>query len=517
MSTNVHPLPPTVAGRTARILIPVAVFAAAFVVRLIPVLAGGGPYPVDNYDPSVYYAAAVGLGSGRIPYRDFLLLHPPGLLIFLQPFVAVGSVIGDQLANLVARVAFMVLGALTTVLIYRLLAVRGIVPGLLGAGFYLVFFPAIYSERTTRLEGLASFVVVWALVLLAPAVKRGQLGVARLLAAGALVGFGATVKIWGVVLVAAVCLWLWFSEGFRAALLAGVGALAVAVAVIGPSAIMAPQFWRMVLFDQLGRPELPVGPWERLGDIVGLGQWDPSAPMLVDGRFVITGGGPPVVAQTILLSLVLLAAVAALASRLGRLYLALAVVAIITLLAGPSWFVHYPTFSAAPLALVLGTGLAELTERIPRAARAVIGAVVVFAIGAAGFAQLQIPEGKAFPVAEVRTALADRPGCVTTDNPVSLIVTDTLRRNLDRGCPLVVDLSGYVYDISHADGSTPERLRNEKFQTFMVDYLGSGSTAVIMRLWPGSFDAASQAKVRSWPVLIHFYDRHTVRNTLPGR
>ncbi len=144
-------------------------------------LAGGGPYPVDNYDPSVYYAAAVGLGSGRIPYRDFLLLHPPGLLIFLQPFVALGSAIGDQAADLVARVAFMVLGALTTMLIYRLLAVRGIVAGLFGAGFYLVFFPAIYSERTTRLEGLASFVVVWALVLLAPAVKRGQLGVVRLL------------------------------------------------------------------------------------------------------------------------------------------------------------------------------------------------------------------------------------------------------------------------------------------------------------------------------------------------
>ncbi len=117
----------------------------------------------------------------------------------------------------------------------------------------------------------------------------------------------------------------------------------------------------------------------------------------------------------------------------------------------------------------------------------------------------------------MRKALADRPGCVTTDNPVSLIDTDTLRRNLDRGCPLVVDLSGYVYDISHADGSTPERLRNAKFQTVMVDYLGSGSTAVIMRLWPGSFDDASQAKVRSWPVLLHFYDRHTVRDTLPGR
>lgn len=498
-------------------LTPVALFVLAFVVRLIPVLNGGGPFPVDNYDPSVYYAAAVGLAAGRVPYRDFLLLHPPGLLIFLQPFVALGSVIGDQWANLVARVAFMLLGSVTTVLIYRLLSQRGVLPGLLGAGFYLTFFPAIYSERTTRLEGLASFAVVGALVLLAPAVKRGQLGVARLFGAGALLGFGATVKIWGVVLVAALCVGLLFAEGFRAALIAGLGALATAVVVIGPFVVLAPQFWRMVLFDQLGRPGLPISTWQRLGDIVGLGQLDPAPPVLVSGTFVTGSGGPPVAAQVALFVLVALAAIGAARSRLGRLYLVLAAVAIATLLAGPSWFVHYPTFSAAPLALVLGSGLAELTERVGRGGRAVVAVTVVGALAATTVTQLLIPEGKEFPVAQVRKALAARPGCVTTDNPVSLILTDTLRRNLARGCPLVVDLSGYVYDISHADGSTPERLRNQQFQSFMVDYLGSGSTTVIMRLWPSSFNEASRARVRSWPVLIDFYDRHTVRDTRHGR
>ncbi len=68
-------------------------------------------------------------------------------------------------------------------------------------------------------------------------------------------------KIWGVVLIAALCLWLWFAEGFRAALLAGLGALAMVAAVMGPFAILAPQMWRMVIFDQLGRPAAgrPVG------------------------------------------------------------------------------------------------------------------------------------------------------------------------------------------------------------------------------------------------------------------
>jgi hypothetical protein len=89
----------------------------AFACRLVPVLRGGGLSGVDTYDPSVYYAAAVGLFSGRMPYRDFLLLHPPGILLALQPFAALGAVVGDPIAMASARVAFMLLGAGSSLLI----------------------------------------------------------------------------------------------------------------------------------------------------------------------------------------------------------------------------------------------------------------------------------------------------------------------------------------------------------------------------------------------------------------
>jgi alpha-1,2-mannosyltransferase len=474
----------------------IVLFILALAVRLAPALTGGGPFPVDNYDPSVYYAAAVGLGEGRMPYRDFLLLHPPGLMIFLQPFVALGSLIGDPSANLVARVSFMVMGAVTTVLIFRLAARRGLVPGLLSAGFYLTFFPAIYTERTTRLEGLASFLVVVALVVLVPLVQRGQIHSWRLVLGGALVGLGATVKIWGVVLLAALCLWLWISESFRAALLAGIGGLVAVAAVLGP--FVGPQFWRMVVLDQLGRPALPVGLLQRLGDIIGLGQLD-AAP-------------PPLGVMVALFALVIVAAALAARSRPGRLYLALGVVSIATLLAGPSWYVHYAVFSAAPLALVLGAGLAEVSDRLARGWR-VAGGLLLAALVATGVVvQLQIPEGNPFPAAEVGAVLKGRSGCVTTDNPVSLILTDTLRRDLRRGCPLMVDLSGYIYDISRADGSDPQRSANPEFQRELLRYFDSGSTAVIMRLWPDSFSPGSQAIVRTWPELAQF-SGHAVRDT----
>lgn len=486
-----------------RFLLPAVLFVLAFCVRLFPLLAGGGAYPVDNYDPSVYYAAAVGLFEGRLPYRDFLLLHPPGLLLFLQPFAALGSLVGDPTANLVARIGFMVLGALSTVLVYRIVLPRGAVAAVLAAGLYLTYFPAIYSERTTRLEGLASFLVLAGLAVLGPLASRGV----RLLAAfgaGLLFGLATTVKIWGVALLLALGLWLLLHEGLRSAMVAAAGGALAGLAVIGPFAAQGPQFWRMVVLDQVGRPELTIGPAQRLNDIFGLYQLGGEAAE-ASGQLAVEPGA------TLALGCVLAAAIAAAAfDRAGRLYVFCLVAALITLLAGPSWFAHYPTLAIGPMALVLGTAVGRLAGVAGRLGGAVLAVVVAALLAAGTVWQLGQPEGRPFPVAVVTEALHGREGCVTTDNPVSLILTDTLRRNLRRGCPLVVDLSGYLYDILRANGGDADREDNPAFQRELVRYLGSGRTTVIMRLWPDSFDAGSRAEVERWPVLAHF-DDHTVR------
>jgi alpha-1,2-mannosyltransferase len=478
-----------------RFVAPAALFVLAFLVRLVPLLNGGGLYPTDNYDPSVYYAAAVGLNEGRLPYRDFLLLHPPGLLLFLQPFAALGALIGDPGANAAAHVTFMLMGAVSTVIIFRLLAPRGLLAASLGAGFYLVYFPAIYSERTTRLEGLASLLILLGLVALGPQMMKASVGW-RAVLAGALFGLGATVKIWGVVLVAALCLWLLLSQGLKMALLAAAGALAAAVIVIGPFAVLAPQFWSMVVLDQVGRPRLLVGPVERLNDILGLGQFGPAT--------------LPLWITVTLLAVVACCLAAALRTGAGRLFGLLLVVALVTLLTAPSWFTHYGVLSAAPLALVLGVGVAEIAAKLPAWGRGLATVLVALLIAAGAVAQLEQVEGSPFPGAEVAAVLSSRPGCVTTDNPTSLILSDTLRRNLRRGCPLMVDLSGYMYQITRTDGSDPYRNANPEFQRELMRYLSSGDTTVIMRLWPDSFSAQNQAAVRKWPVLGRF-NGHSIR------
>jgi len=115
--------PPTPVGAEPtlrwRVWVPAVVGVPAFLCRIIPVLPGGGLFGVDTYDPSVYSTATVGLFTGCLPYRDFLLLHPPGILLVLQPFAALGALVGDPVAMATARVGFMVLGVVSTLLVYR--------------------------------------------------------------------------------------------------------------------------------------------------------------------------------------------------------------------------------------------------------------------------------------------------------------------------------------------------------------------------------------------------------------
>jgi hypothetical protein len=58
--------------------------AVAYVARLVPVVRGAGLRGMNSYDGAVYYAAAAGLAHGLLPYRDFLFLHPPGIVVALD-------------------------------------------------------------------------------------------------------------------------------------------------------------------------------------------------------------------------------------------------------------------------------------------------------------------------------------------------------------------------------------------------------------------------------------------------
>ncbi|MFL6047751.1 MAG: hypothetical protein ACJ72M_21905, partial [Propionibacteriaceae bacterium] len=218
-----QPVGPSFAGGSWHWFLAIAIAAIAFLFRLIPVLRGGGLFGLGNYDDAVYYAAGTGIAHGLLPYRDFLLLHPPGVPLLLTPFALVAQLTSDSYGFAAARIAWMLLGALNAVLIWKVLRPMGLISALLGALSYAVFYPAVYADHTTLLESPATTALLIAILLLEPLSNAGNLSRPRGFAAGAVLGLTVAIKIWGVVTVVIVLGWLLIIRRFRAALQVAIG------------------------------------------------------------------------------------------------------------------------------------------------------------------------------------------------------------------------------------------------------------------------------------------------------
>lgn len=492
-------------------LLALVLAVVAFMARLVPVLNGGGLYGYGNYDDGVYFAAAEGLVGGRAPYRDFLLLHPPGIVVALAPEAALAGITTDARAFAVARVCWMAMGALSTLLVLAILWPRSRFGATIGALSYALFYPAIYSEHSTLLEAPANFVLLLALLI----IMRHTEGVDResssgwrhqlpWWAAGFLVGLSPTFKIWGVVPVVVVGIWVAVRWGRPAVFRLLAGMVVSWLVVLGPFFVAAPgSMWRFVVLDQLGRGHTSASLVTRLAGIAGLGLVHVSIP-------VVVGVGVAWAAATGL----------ALSLRGARIFAVLHIVMGGFLLVTPSWFTHYAGFVAATAALVIGSAAAVLEHRVfagRRTAGRLIAAFAVVALAASALPLSRATFGSTFPVATLRHAVSSGStagqGCVTSDDPANLIELNVLTRDVDRGCRLVVDLGGYSYDES-VGGRQVARKINQDWQRIVVQYLGSGSVAVLSRFTSHthrSLDAASTDLIRGWRLVAK--SRHIVART----
>lgn len=181
----------------------------------------------------------------------------------------------------------------------------------------------------------------------------------------------------------------------------------------------------------------------------------------------------------------------------------------VTLLAGltgllmlsPSWFLHYSALIAGPAGVAVGFAAAQLKTHISLKYPALV-AVPLLTLFAATMAvplgTLQL--GRSFPSDHLAAALVKTPGCVTTDEPTTLIETNTLSRNLHRGCPLVVDLGGYSYDDQLGSAA---RVHDQRWQRHALAYLGNGAYTIITRFSSGKgFTPATAHAVKRWPLVL---------------
>src|SRR5689334_23976403 len=139
---------------------------AALALRLVPLLRAGGPLGMSvDYDEGVYFSASALLFRGVLPYRDFVFVHPPGLLYALGLTSSLSGLLGVTKAFAASRVVASLSGAVNVALVGKL-AQRwaGPAAGLLAAALYATYPEVVVVERGPYLEpvlNLACLAAAW--------------------------------------------------------------------------------------------------------------------------------------------------------------------------------------------------------------------------------------------------------------------------------------------------------------------------------------------------------------------
>ena len=455
-------------------------FLVAFAARMLPEIVHGAVTGNFGYDASVYYAAADGLVHGRMPYRDYVLLHPPGIVLADAPFAWLGALTTDQIGFAAATVGFALLGSVNAVLVIRVARRLGLPrQATLVAGLvYALWFGALIAEFDARLEPLGCFLLLCGFLALLAAREAAQNASTRsatvlALLAGAAFGATMSVKIWWTVPVLVVLGWeLLVGRARRRAGLA-LGGLVVALLVIdGPFLLAAgSKMWTMVVLDQLNRPVNNESVLRTFGYLLM------GSAAAERGRIGLR------VSLVIGAALLVWLVVRAWRVRSARVIVVMLLVQFVQLAFEPSWFTFYADFVTVGLALLVGAASVR-REPAPAGYR---DASPALALGIAAALVTTLTSTiherglvTGFPSARL-TAAAARYRCVMSDSPMALIDINSLSRGLSDGCPNLVDVVGLHYDLYRRYHGIGIGTVTAIWNADMISYLRAGDATIFMR------------------------------------
>ncbi|MEY4136489.1 MAG: hypothetical protein RL205_617 [Actinomycetota bacterium] len=472
-------------------LTPLLIGLVAFGVRLLSVISTGDLRGLLGYDEGVYFSASSGFISGLMPYRDFVLVHPPGVLVALAPFAFIAHFTTDADGWAIARIGVMLLGSLTAVVVYftarRVSRVAGITAGLL----YAVWWPAVHVERTTMLEAFVLVGIAGALWALRDSDVRWP----RLVLAGALLGCATSTKLWGAVPLIVVVLWLLLARRWRSALVVTASWIGMTTAIILPFFLLAPsRMFELVMLGQIGRGRGGAPETQRIVEMLNLG----TDSVIAHGRLVTLLA----MIGTVVMAVLVITCWAKVPR--ARLWAALLVVQVGVLLYVPVYFAGYSSFIGPALALVVGAVVSSLwTQRGARILIAGFGGIVLLA---SCYRSVFLSDHQQINVPKVEIAVAGA-RCVGSDSPGVLIATNALSRDLDNGCPVIFDVDGTVYAIDQ--GSNPDHLssgarrkNSAEYQRRLEAYF-SGTDAIVMhRTAVDGIDPEVLTRIENRPLLL---------------
>jgi hypothetical protein len=406
----------------------------------------------NDIDGATYFAGAVQLVYGRLPYRSFAFVQPPGVLVLAAPFALASRLFGTAASFTAVRLVMPLVGVTNVALVGRRVRHRGALAVLVASGGMAVYLPAILATRTLLLE---PWLDLFCLLALTVAFDRaGELVSARSLGlAGVFFGLAGSVKLWAVfpfLVVLGCCLVA--KSPRRAGWLCG-GAVTGLGVVVLPFALASPgRFFHDVIWSQLHRFEERVPFATRMGNVLGINA---------------LGHPRPAAIVTIVVVFVAVAALLGAATKASiegrRRPTALAVCALVTMvvvfvvLMIPGEFpYHYPDFLAPFAAVTAGLAAGVVAERwAPERRRrriALAGITLVVVVAALLDAPLlDYGPGPNF-AADVDTYVPAN-ACVVTDYTAFTIAADRYITT-DLNCPVIVDPFGW--DLTLDNGHTPD-------------------------------------------------------------
>jgi alpha-1,2-mannosyltransferase len=416
---------------------------------------------VIEYDDGTDFGSAVRMVNGALPYRDFIIVQPPGITLLMLPVALFTKGLGTAGALAVGRVVTAIASTAGVALAGLLVRHRGVLAVTITCGLLAVYPDSVAAAKTVLLEPwLVLFCLAGALAVF----DRDRLaGNRRLLLGGLAFGFAGAVKVWAILPVL-VILALTARQPRRAWRFAAGVAVGFLVPVV-PFAALAPRtFYNSVVVAQLVRVDvarIPLG--QRLTDMTGLAHLQNAPAVLL------------VVMSALILALTVGASV--LATRLtGRrpgplewFALATSGLVVAAFLWPSDFYYHYAAFLAPFLGMAIGLPVARLlpalaaqpAERLPRLIRGQHGGLWLSPRGALWVAGMvlviltadQVAAETAMstavpPAAIVAARDMIRPGaCVLADQVSYAMAAD---RFISRkpGCSLMVDGVGTDYALS---------------------------------------------------------------------
>jgi alpha-1,2-mannosyltransferase len=224
---------------------------------------------VTEYDDGPYFGSAVRLVHGSLPYKDFILVQPPGITLLMSPVGLLTYWTGTAWGLAIGRILTVLAGTAGVALAGLLVRHRGPLAALLTCGIMAVYSDGVAAAHTVLVEPwLVLFCLAGAVAVFDG--DRITASTRRLAWGGVLLGFAGAVEAWAIVpvlVLAALCL----PHIKRAGILIG-GVAAGFVIPVLPFAIAGPsQFYRSLITAQVGyrAHAVRVGVLLRLRNMIG--------------------------------------------------------------------------------------------------------------------------------------------------------------------------------------------------------------------------------------------------------